>query len=963
MSIPLQIVVLEDHPADAELIIYELSRAGYKPNWQRVETEVDYLAQLNLRPDLVLADYFLPQFNAPQALRLLQERGLDIPFIVVSGMIDEDLAVSIIKQGATDYILKDRLARLGPAVKQALEQKRLRNEKQRVEAALRESEERFRSLVEGVKDYAILMLDPKGYIVSWNPGAEHIQGYQADEILGQHFSCFYPSEEVREGKPAYALRVAADKGRYEEEGWLVRKDGSKFLANTVITALRDEKGFLRGFSKVTCDITERKRAEEALRDSEERYRLLFESNPNPMWVYDIETLSFLAVNEAAIRHYGYSQEEFRSMTLQDLRPLENIPLLLERLKTLGDNQITLWRHRKKDGTIIEVETISRSLMFAGRPARLVLVNDITQRKQVEEALKKANTRLNYLLNYSPTVIYSLQIEPASSRGPFPITFVSENIRALLGYETAECLTDPNWWINHIHPEDQPHVLARQATVFYHDFLDYEYRFQHKDGTYRWIHDKIRVVYNAAGRPIDLVGSWMDITERKQAEEIVRYLAYYDALTGLPNRMLFNDRLTLAIAHARRNKQKLAIMFLDLDRFKTINDTLGYAVGDRLLQGVAERLKNYLRGEDTLARLGSDRFMLLLPGIIQVEDVAKIAQKLLEAFKRPFHFGDHELYVAASIGITLYPNDGEDIQTLMKNADTALYRAKEQGRDTYQFYTPSMNATALERLKLENSLRRALEREEFVIYYQPQVSLSTGEIVGVEALVRWQHPDLGMVPPMQFIPLAEETGLIVPLGLWVLREACAQNKAWQKSGLPALCMAVNISARLFKQPDLVETIARILKETQLDPNYLELELTEGTIMENAEAAIKTLHQLKEMGVHLSIDDFGTGYSSLSYLKRFPIDTLKIDRSFVWDITTDPDDAAITVLIINMAHNLGLKVVAEGVETKEQLEFLRSHHCDLFQGYLFSQPISAEAFIKLLQEERRLPLPGSGKVLNP
>lgn len=952
MSIPLRVVILEDHPADGKLMIHELSRVGYEPSWQRVETETDYLAQLNLQPDLILADYSLPQFNAQQALQLLQERGLDIPFIIVSGTIGEELAVSLIKQGATDYVLKDRLTRLGPVVKQALEQKQLRDEKRKVEAALRESEERFRLLVEGVKDYAILLLDLNGYIVSWNTGAERIKGYRADEIIGRHFSCFYPLEEVRRGKPEYVLQVAVDKGRYEEESWLVRKDGSKFLAHMVITALRDEKDCLRGFSKITHDITERKQAEEALRESEERYRLLFENNPNPMWVYDIETLSFLAVNEAAVHHYGYSPEEFRSMTLKDLRPPKDIPLLFDRLKILKDGQITTWKHRKKDGTLIDVETISHTLRFGGRPAKLVLINDITKRKRAEEELKKAHSRFNYLLNHSPTVIYSLQIASTSSRGPFPINFISENIRALLGYETTECLNDPYWWINHIHPEDQSRILAEQATIFYQDSLDYEYRFQHKDGTYRWIHDKLKVVYNAAGKPMDIIGSWMDITERKQAEETVQYLAYYDALTGLPNRTLFYDRLALAITQAHRRHQKLAVMFLDLDRFKTINDTLGHTVGDLLLQNTAERLKSYLREEDTLARLGGNRFMLLLPGITQVEDVTKIAQKLLGAFKHPFHIGDHELYVTASIGIVLYPNDGEDVQTLMKNADTTLYRAKEQGRNTYQFYTPSINAAAFERLRLENNLRRALEREEFVIYYQPQVSLKTGEIVGAEALVRWQHSDLGMIPPMQFIPLAEETGLIVPLGLWVLRTACAQNKAWQNSGFPSLCMAVNISARLFKQPDLVETITRILQETQLDPNYLELELTEGTIMENAEVAIKTLYKLKEMGVHLSVDDFGTGYSSLSYLKRFPIDTLKIDRSFVLNITTDPDDAVISMLIINMARNLKLKVVAEGVETKEQLEFLRSHHCDLFQGYLFSRPVPAETFIKLLQERRRL-----------
>jgi EAL domain-containing protein (putative c-di-GMP-specific phosphodiesterase class I) len=345
-------------------------------------------------------------------------------------------------------------------------------------------------------------------------------------------------------------------------------------------------------------------------------------------------------------------------------------------------------------------------------------------------------------------------------------------------------------------------------------------------------------------------------------------------------------------------------------------------------------------------------MLLLPGVEHAKGTIKIVQKILEAFKPSFNFNNQELHITPSIGIALYPDDGEDAQTLLKNADTALHRAKEQGRNNYQFYTSTMNATALERLNLESKLRYALERKEFVVYYQPQVSLKTGQIVGIEALVRWQHPDLGLIPPLKFIPLAEETGLSVPLGLWVLRTACAQNKAWQEAGYPPLKVAVNLSTRLFKQQNLIQQVAQVLQETGLDPDYLELELTEGIIMENIETAIITLKELKKMGVHLSVDDFGTGYSSLAYLKQFPIDTLKIDRSFVLDITTDPDDAMIALLIINMAHNLKLKVIAEGVETKEQLTFLRSYNCDEIQGYLFSRPVPAEELVKLLQERRTL-----------
>lgn len=374
----------------------------------------------------------------------------------------------------------------------------------------------------------------------------------------------------------------------------------------------------------------------------------------------------------------------------------------------------------------------------------------------------------------------------------------------------------------------------------------------------------------------------------------------------------------------------------------------------MLKGVAQRLRSCLREGDTVARLGGDEFMVVLPAIAHAEDAARVGQRILDALSVPFNFEGHELHIGVSIGIALYPNDGKSAEALLKNADIAMYRAKEQGRNNYQFYTPALNDMAFERLTLENSLRRALERREFVVHYQPQVSLNTGQIVGMEALVRWRHPELGLVAPMKFIPVAEETGLIVPIGEWVLQMACAQNKAWQEAGFPPLRVTVNLSARFFRRKDLMETVARILKETGLDPDYLELELTEGTTMENAEATIRTLHELKEMGVHLSIDDFGTGYSSLSYLKRFPLATLKIDRLFVQDITTSSDGAVITLAIIAMAHSLGLKVIAEGVETEEQLAFLRAHRCDEMQGYLFSRPIPAEAFTQLLREGRRLTL---------
>jgi diguanylate cyclase (GGDEF)-like protein len=437
----------------------------------------------------------------------------------------------------------------------------------------------------------------------------------------------------------------------------------------------------------------------------------------------------------------------------------------------------------------------------------------------------------------------------------------------------------------------------------------------------------------------------ELVMRRTAE--LNHLAYHDALTDLPNRTLFEDRLTQALALAQHERRTVGVLSVSLDRFKTIKDTLGHAEGHRLLQEVAARLTNCVRDGETVARFEGGEFTLLLAQIGGTEDVLEVIRQVNEALERPFTLGAQELFITLSIGVSLYPNDGEDAQTLLKNASAALYRVKERGGGGYQFYTADMNARALKRLALENSLRRALEREEFEVYYQPRVDFGTGRVIGAEALVRWRHPELGLVSPVEFIPLAEETGLIVPIGEWVLRAACARCKAWRDTGLAPLSVAVNLSARQFQQPNLSAMVIRILQETGLDPHDLELELTESSLMQNAESAVRALGELKEAGVEIAIDDFGTGYSSLGYLKRLPIDMLKVDKSFVRDVTTDPDDATLVTAIISLAHNLRLKVVAEGVETEEQLEFLRSLGCDEWQGYLCSGPLPAGAFEELLR----------------
>jgi len=473
---------------------------------------------------------------------------------------------------------------------------------------------------------------------------------------------------------------------------------------------------------------------------------------------------------------------------------------------------------------------------------------------------------------------------------------------------------------------------------------FEKDFLARDGT------PLPVLFGAAMHDEEIACFVVDVSQNKQTQEKLNHLAYHDALTDLPNQVLFKDRLKQAIALSRRNDQMQAVLLLNLDRFKTINDSLGYTAGDRLLQSVAQRLTSCVRESDTVARFGGDEFAVLLTHIPRAQDAANVARAIKQALDQAFIFEDQEIFVSSSIGISMYPQDGRDTAGLLKTAGVALDRAKVQGGGNFHFYTAGGTTRALKQLVLESNLRPGLERSEFFVQYQPQVDIRDFHLVGMEALVRWQHPSLGLLYPAEFISLAEESGLIILLGDFVMRAACAQNKAWQDKGLMPMRLSANFSARQFQQPTFIADVAHILKETNLDPRWLELELTESSIMKDPEEAIEKLHELKLMGISVAIDDFGTGYSSLNYLKRFPIDTLKIDKTFVSDVCKDPHDTAIVRAIINLGHALDMTVVAEGVETREQLQYLSALECDVVQGFLFSKALSVKAFEELLIEQR-------------
>jgi diguanylate cyclase (GGDEF)-like protein/PAS domain S-box-containing protein len=506
----------------------------------------------------------------------------------------------------------------------------------------------------------------------------------------------------------------------------------------------------------------------------------------------------------------------------------------------------------------------------------------------------------------------------------------------------------------VHPDDLERVQeASRAALAGEKPYRVDHRIVRPDGSVCWVHQRAEVLRDAAGAPVSMVGVVQDISRRMEREARIQHLAYYDPLTGLPNRALLHDRLQQAVAEADRHQRQVGVMLLDLDRFKDINDSLGHDAGDQLLKSVSERLAGAVRKGDTVARLGGDEFVVILPDLVHTDDAARVAHKVMEAFARPFHLLSRELYVGTSVGITIYPHDDRSVPNLMRNADIAMYRAKEAGRNAYQFYTAEMTVRVEERLAIENDLQRALRENEFFLVYQPIVDIRSERIVGVEALLRWRHPTRGTLLPERFIALAEETGLVVPIGEWVLQTACRQGADWRQRGLPNLRIGVNLAARHFRQPSLLHAVRQAQAQTGFELRHLELELTESTLFGQDPPTISPLEVLSEMGVSLAIDDFGTGYSNLGYLQRFPIRTLKIDRSFIRGVPHDPDSTAIATTIITLAHSLGMRVVAEGVETAEQLQFLRRHHCDAYQGFYLADPLPPTELEQMLVMPRTRP----------
>jgi diguanylate cyclase (GGDEF)-like protein/PAS domain S-box-containing protein len=726
-------------------------------------------------------------------------------------------------------------------------------------------------------------------------------------------------------------------GKLSHEYRVRHADGTEVWVRDDVALLKNASGQPIQITGAWLDITAHKRLQLAKEASEQRYQQLFQANPFPMWVFDNETLRFLSVNEAALQKYGYTLSEFMGMTIRDIRPPEDVAhlsaYLSERPLSHNNESAGEWLHRKKDGTEFWVEVVGHSLIFNHRPARLVLAQDITDRLQ-------AQARQRLIAQVFETSQEGIFITDGRSH----FVSVNQSFTRITGY-TMDDLRGQTPRLLRSSQHDTEFFKTMWATIHREGRWEGEVWNRSKTGQDypSWL--TISTIRDDQQQAVQYLGIFTETASRKDAEARIERLANYDSLTDLPNRALLNDRAKVALAAAAKNHGHVAVMQMNVDHFKNINELYGHDAGDEVLQALSRRLVNNLKPTDTVSRLGGDDFIILLPRT-NARDAGHVALLLMAAIGEPLTVADHELRITVSLGVAEYPDNGTEWAHLTQAAETAVTQAKREGRNTLSFFSKALHQEVQEALAVERDLQFALERQQLVVHYQPQVSAQTQAIVGVEALVRWQHPDWGLVPPARFIPVAEKAGLIRAIGDWVLQQALADTAAWQAAGLPVVPVAVNLSMAQFRHEDLHRNVAQALADSGLPASLLELELTESVAMEDSEFTIATIHRLKQLGVMLSIDDFGTGYSSLSYLKRFAVDKLKIDQSFVQGLTQDADDEAIVSAVIQLAKSLGLDTIAEGVETNEQAIFLRAQGCDEFQGYLFSRPVPAAALAELL-----------------
>ena len=819
-----------------------------------------------------------------------------------------------------------------------------------------------------------------GIVVHCNPRMEAIYGWSTGSLVGQKGSVFFKDEEdyIRFGQ-THGEKLSS--GALTDIEWHnARKDGSLFWCRHQARALPTTDNS-QSTIWISEDISEKKRIEFSFQEVLHRQQAILD-NASVAIIF-VRDGRVVQCNQQTETIYGWEPDELTDQKANCFfKSREDFLRFSEAVSPslfAGELVDVEWLNARKDGTLFWCRNRAKAIPTEDGSLSAIWINeDISEKKAVQEALARANqelenrvqerthelqqtnARLMQEMAERQEAEHHLRASEARFRDLSRMSSdwfweQDENFRFVImsnglwetNFSPDGTIGKTRWELPIVGVTQEQWAAHRGVLEAHQPFKNFVYQVETRQGEMHWFSISGNpILENGEFRGYRGVGS--DITERKLAQQQVEFLAYHDPLTGLPNRLLLQDRLQQAIAHAERSPTHLALLFLDLDNFKQINDSLGHGTGDALLKEIAVRLGECVRDSDTISRQGGDEFVILLRDLSDPDASTPVLSKILTRLQDPFHAEGNEISTSVSIGVAIYPEDGTDFETLRKKADMALYKAKEAGRNAYRFFDEAMNSEAIEHLVMRNGLRRALERGEFLLHYQPQIDIASGKVIGAEALLRWQNPELGLVSPGRFIPVAEDSGMIVPIGEWVIFEACRQAVAWQRAGLPGLQMAVNLSAVQFRRGNVEATVIAALQQSGLDPALLELELTESILIQNVEQVLAAVKRLKQLGVKLSIDDFGTGYSSLSYLKRFDIDKLKIDQSFVRDLATDPDDAAIVRAIIQMAHSLNLSTIAEGVETPDMLQRLRDFQCDEAQGYHFARPMAASEFAAFLSK---------------
>jgi diguanylate cyclase (GGDEF)-like protein/PAS domain S-box-containing protein len=938
--VSLRVLILEDSPDDALLVAEHLRRAGLDIAWERVETQAEFAAKLGAGWDLIIADYSLPQFNAPRALDLLKERDLDIPFIVVSGTVGEDAAVAVMRGGARDYVFKGNLSRLRPVIEREV---RAAVERKAARIALDEYLRRLGSIFDSALD-AVVTMDANGVITDWNPMAETIFGWPKSEAVGRSVAeTIIPARYREAHRLGLARFLETGKGpvlntRTELEG--LHRDGHEFPIELSIGATSSAHGFV--FSAFARDISQRRHAEEAVR----RLAATVAASTDAIISADLNGF-IIDWNAGAERMYGYPASDTIGRKLSVIVPEERAGELRAALDRVNKGeyieQLETVR-RRKDGSLVEVSISLAPLTDEHGTviATTGIARDMSTAKQAALDLRASEERYRRIVETAFEGVWIIDSKNETA-------FVNRRMADMLGYAPDEMRGKPV--LAFMDPNAQAAFVANRDRRQQDHQAEHEFRFRRKDGSELWVLLEASPDRDQAGNYVGSLAMVTDVTERRRAQKALEHQTRHDGLTGLPNRLMLAERLAEALTAAQSEHQQVGVLVLDLDHFKEVNETFGPQAGDRLLEQVGPRLQSEVRAQDLVARLGGDEFAVLLPDTDGTA-ATTLAARLLDALQRPIEVQGQHLDVAASIGVAIFPKDGDDADSLLRRADIALFVAK-QGRGTFVRYAPEHEKQGASRLTLMAELREALQcDEELFLQFQPLVRLRDRSLAGVEALVRWRHPERGLIPPMEFVPFAEKTRLIKPLTRWVLTSALKQAVAWQQGG-HSIPVSVNISVRDLVDPEFPQMIATLLQAAQAPPSLLVLEITESLIMTEPERAIDTLTRLRKLGVRLAVDDFGTGYSSLAYLHRLPVHEIKIDKSFVAAITGEANRANIVRASVELGHSLQLETVAEGVEDARTWDLLAVLGCDLAQGYFISRPMLANKVLPWLWQWEKAP----------